>query len=98
VVQLTQAGEATFLRLQQAAIACHARLRAGPADADLDNLSDLPGQLPANAGRTEEGAPPWAGLAESRRQKCTGSAPPTSSGQSPGYGRAPTIPTLGYRI
>jgi MarR family transcriptional regulator, transcriptional regulator for hemolysin len=69
VVQLTQAGEATFLRLQRAAIACDARLRAGLADADLDNLSDLPGQLAANVGRTEEGSPPRAGLAESRRQK-----------------------------
>jgi hypothetical protein len=39
------------------------------ADADLDNLSDLLGQVAANAGATEDGAPPWAGLAESRRQK-----------------------------
>lgn len=69
VVQLTEAGEAAFLRLQQAAIAFDARLRAGLADDDLDNLSDLLGQLAANAGATEDGTPPWAGLAESRRQK-----------------------------
>jgi MarR family transcriptional regulator for hemolysin len=64
VVELTEAGEAMFLRLQQAAAAFDARLRAGLAEADLDHLSDLLGQLAANAGGTEDGAPPWAGLAE----------------------------------
>jgi MarR family transcriptional regulator for hemolysin len=70
VVGLTDAGEAAFLRLQQAAIAFDARLRAGLADADLDNLSDLLGKLAANVGAAREagGAPPWAGLAESRQQ------------------------------
>jgi MarR family transcriptional regulator for hemolysin len=64
VVELTEAGEAAFLRLQQAAIAFDARLRAGLADADLDHLSDLFDQLAANAGGTADGVPPWAGLAE----------------------------------
>ena len=68
VVELTDAGEAAFLRLQQAAIAFDARLRAGLADADLDHLSDLLGRLAANVGRAEDAAPPWAGLAEPRRQ------------------------------
>ncbi len=63
VVELTEAGEAMFARLQQAAVAFDARLRAGLADADLDRLGDLLGQLAANAGG-EEGGPPWAGLAE----------------------------------
>ncbi len=67
VVELTEAGEAAFLRLQQAAIAFDARLRAGLADADLHNLSDLLGQLAANTGGTADGAPPWAGLAAPRR-------------------------------
>jgi MarR family transcriptional regulator, transcriptional regulator for hemolysin len=67
VVELTDAGEAAFLRLQQAAIAFDVRLRAGLADADLDQLSDLLGRLAANVG-AEGGAPPWAGLAEPRRQ------------------------------
>ena len=66
VVELTEAGEAAFLRLQQAAIAFDARLRAGLAEADLDDLSRLLGKLAGNAGG-EDGAPPWAGLAESRR-------------------------------
>lgn len=70
VVALTEAGEAAFVRLQQAAIAFDARLRAGLADADLDNLSDLLGRLATNVGAAGEagGAPPWAGLAESRQQ------------------------------
>src|SRR5438445_4622374 len=63
VVQLTQAGEAAFGRLQQAAIAFDTGLRAGLADADLDTLSGLLGQLAANAGGSQDGAPPWAGLA-----------------------------------
>jgi MarR family transcriptional regulator, transcriptional regulator for hemolysin len=68
VVELTDAGEAAFVRLQQAALAFDARLRAGLADADLDSLRDLLGRLAANVGGTEDGAMPWAGLAEPRRQ------------------------------
>ncbi len=67
VVELTEAGEAMFGRLQQAAIAFDARLRAGLSEADLDSLRALLGRLAANAGDTEEGAMPWAGLADSRR-------------------------------
>jgi MarR family transcriptional regulator, transcriptional regulator for hemolysin len=65
VVTLTQAGEAAFDRLREAAIAFDARLRAGLTDADLATLSALLGQLAANAG-AEEAAPPWAGLADRR--------------------------------
>jgi len=68
VVELTEAGEAAFLRLQRAAIAFDARLRTGLADADLDILGDLLGRLAANVG-TEDGSPPWAGLAEPRPQR-----------------------------
>jgi MarR family transcriptional regulator, transcriptional regulator for hemolysin len=65
VVELTEAGQAAFGRLQQAAIAFDARLRAGLADADLDQLSDLLALLTANAGGDQAGdAMPWAGLAE----------------------------------
>jgi MarR family transcriptional regulator for hemolysin len=69
VVELTEAGEAAFLRLQQAAIAFDARLRAGLADADLDTLANLLGKLAANVDGPEDAAPPWAGLAEPGRQK-----------------------------
>ena len=67
VVELTEAGEAMFGRLQQAAIAFDARLRAGLSEADLSSLRALLGSLAANAGGTDEGAMPWAGLADSRR-------------------------------
>jgi len=66
VVALTEAGEAMFGRLQQAAIAFDAQLRTGLPEADEDNLRALLGRLAANAGSTEEGAMPWAGLADSR--------------------------------
>jgi len=68
VVTLTEAGEAAFLRLRNAATAFDARLRAGLDDADLDTLDRLLGTLAANAGAAN-GAPPWAGLAERRRQE-----------------------------
>src|ERR1700751_3768451 len=61
VVELTDAGEGAFVRLQQAALAFDARPRAGLADADLDSLGDLLGRLAANVGGTEDGAMPWAG-------------------------------------
>ena len=66
VVELTEAGQAAFARLQQAAVAFDARLRAGLAEDDLDQLGDLLGRLTANAGGAEghDGALPWAGLAE----------------------------------
>jgi MarR family transcriptional regulator, transcriptional regulator for hemolysin len=69
VVELTDAGEAAFARLQRAALAFDAGLRAGLADADLDSLGDLLGRLAANVGGTEDGAMPWAGLAEPGRQR-----------------------------
>lgn len=64
VVKLTEEGEAAFTRLQQAAMAFDARLREGFTDADIDTLGGLLGRLSANAGGPEDGAPPWAGLAE----------------------------------
>jgi MarR family transcriptional regulator, transcriptional regulator for hemolysin len=57
VVVLTEAGEAAFTALREAAIAFDAKLRAGLADADLATLSTLLGQLAANAGPAEA-APP----------------------------------------
>jgi MarR family transcriptional regulator, transcriptional regulator for hemolysin len=67
LVELTEAGEEAFTRLQQAAIAFDARLRADLRDSDLDALSRLLGQLAANVGGAQNCAPPWAGLAESGR-------------------------------
>jgi MarR family transcriptional regulator for hemolysin len=66
VVELTEAGEAAFTRLQQAAVAFDTRLRDGLSESDLDTLDGLLGRLSANVGLTAEGAMPWAGLAERR--------------------------------
>jgi MarR family transcriptional regulator, transcriptional regulator for hemolysin len=69
VVELTEAGEATFTRLAQAAAAFDTKLRAGLSEPDLDRLGDLLARLAANAGGAEaDHAPPWAGLAEPGRR------------------------------
>jgi MarR family transcriptional regulator, transcriptional regulator for hemolysin len=49
VVTLTEAGEAAFLRLREAAIAFDGQLRAGLSDAELATLSGLLVRLAANA-------------------------------------------------
>jgi MarR family transcriptional regulator for hemolysin len=65
VVTVTEAGEAAFLRLREAAIAFDTRLRAGLTPADLTTLSTLLAHLAANAGTPAgTGTPPWAGLAD----------------------------------
>ncbi len=67
VVTLTEAGEAAFVRLRDTAMAFDTKLRAGLADADLETLSALLGQLAANVdGEGEEAAPPWAGAVDRR--------------------------------
>ena len=68
VVALTEAGEAAFVRLREAAMAFDATLRVGLADADLETLSALLGHLAANAG-AEEATPPWAGRAAPPEQR-----------------------------
>jgi MarR family transcriptional regulator, transcriptional regulator for hemolysin len=65
VVTLTEAGEATFVRLRHTAIAFDAKLRAGVSDPDLATLSTLLGRLAANVG-TAEATPPWADLTDRR--------------------------------
>jgi MarR family transcriptional regulator for hemolysin len=47
-VRLTEAGDAAFLRLRDAAIAFDRRLRAGLAEADADTLDRLLRQLAGN--------------------------------------------------
>jgi MarR family transcriptional regulator for hemolysin len=63
VVQLTDAGEAAFARLLEAALTFDQRLRRGFTEAELTGLGDLLDRLSGNVGGPEGGAP-WAGLAE----------------------------------
>ncbi|HXZ63743.1 MAG TPA: MarR family transcriptional regulator [Streptosporangiaceae bacterium] len=65
IVQLTDAGDATFLRLRDAAIAFDRRLRRGLTDTELAALGDALNQLAANVGGAD-GQLPWAGLAADR--------------------------------
>jgi len=57
VVTLTDAGEAAFLRLREAAIAFDARLRAGFAEADLTTLAAGLDRLAANAANAASEVP-----------------------------------------
>ena len=64
VVELTEDGEAAFVRLPQAAVASDARLRDGFADAELDALGNQLNRLSVNVGEPPGERPPWTGLAE----------------------------------
>jgi MarR family transcriptional regulator for hemolysin len=66
VVALTEAGEAAFLRLRDAAMTFDRRLRRGVTAEEIKNLEGLLDRLAANAGAGARGAPPWAGLIERR--------------------------------
>jgi MarR family transcriptional regulator for hemolysin len=63
-VQLTEAGEAAFRRLRDAAAGFDGRLRDGLTEADLDTLGALLGRLSGNVAPGAGGGLPWAGLAE----------------------------------
>ena len=67
VVELTEAGQATFLRLRKAALAFDRRLRRGIADEQADELEQVLDRLVANVGTGEPGAAPWAGLIDRER-------------------------------
>jgi MarR family transcriptional regulator for hemolysin len=58
IVTLTEAGEAAFLRLREAAMTFDARLRAGFAEPDLAALAAGLDRLAANVG-SDDPAPPW---------------------------------------
>jgi MarR family transcriptional regulator, transcriptional regulator for hemolysin len=66
VVELTEAGEAAFVKLRQAATAFDKRLRRGLGDDDIAELERVLGQLVANVGEGEEGALPWSGLIDNK--------------------------------
>ena len=64
VVELTDAGEAAFLRLREAAMAFDHRLRRGVSANEEATLEDVLSRLAANVADNEQGAPPWVGLIE----------------------------------
>ena len=68
VVELTEDGQALFLRLRDTAVAFDTQLRNGLGDTELDTLRALLGRLAANVqpgADAAESTMPWAGLAES---------------------------------
>jgi MarR family transcriptional regulator, transcriptional regulator for hemolysin len=65
LVELTDAGEAAFMRLRGVAFAFDARLRQGVTDRDIAALDDLLDRLAANVAADRTGLP-WAGLAEEK--------------------------------
>jgi MarR family transcriptional regulator for hemolysin len=65
IVELTDAGEAAFLRLRDAAVEFDQRLRRGITAEELAGLEGLLGRLAANVETGSEGHAPWAGLIES---------------------------------
>jgi MarR family transcriptional regulator, transcriptional regulator for hemolysin len=64
VVELTDAGEAAFLGLRDAAVAFDRRLRRGITTTELASLEALLGRLATNVGTGQEGSPPWTELIE----------------------------------
>jgi MarR family transcriptional regulator for hemolysin len=62
VVELTEAGEAAFLRLRDTAVAFDRRLRRGISADQLASLNHLLDQLAANVEPSPDGSLPWAGL------------------------------------
>ncbi|MBY8879181.1 MarR family winged helix-turn-helix transcriptional regulator [Actinacidiphila acidipaludis] len=78
VVELTEEGEAAFLRLRDTAVEFDRRLNAGLSDDDREVLDALLTRLAANVGTgsADDASPPWAGLAER----------PGSTGRSGGGG------------
>lgn len=66
VVELTDAGEAAFLRLRDAAIAFDRRLKRGMSADELATLRELLGRLAGNVAKSDDAAPPWSGLVDGR--------------------------------
>lgn len=77
IVELTEAGNALFLALRDAAISFDGRLRQGLAERDLHRLGRLLDRLADNVGGTGEG-PAWTGLADA-----TSPGRPTSQAKHP---------------
>ena len=62
VVELTDAGEAAFLRLREAAMAFDRRLRRGVSADEEATLEEVLSRLTVNVAGKTSSAPPWVGL------------------------------------
>jgi MarR family transcriptional regulator, transcriptional regulator for hemolysin len=67
IVELTEAGEAAFLRLRTAALAFDRRLSTGIDEEQATELGRALDRLVANVGTGAPGAAPWAGLIDHDR-------------------------------
>jgi len=79
IVETSDAGDALFLRLRDAAANFDRQLRQGLDEPSIARLRDLLDGLASNVGG-DTGGHPWAGLAEGRSAS-RGPGPPTGSGR-----------------
>jgi MarR family transcriptional regulator for hemolysin len=68
LVELTDAGEAMFVRLRDTAVAFDRRLRRGLGAEELAALEGLLGRLASNVTDGGQAEAPWAGLVEQPRR------------------------------
>ncbi len=66
VVELTESGEAAFLRLRKAAVAFDQQLRGGMTDEEIASLQGALDQLAQNVGTFENTSHPWLGLMDDK--------------------------------
>jgi MarR family transcriptional regulator, transcriptional regulator for hemolysin len=88
LVELTKAGEESFLRLRDAAMAFNQRLTGGFSDVERDGFGALLDRLVANVGGSNAAAPPWAGLAEPSRSPGRSGLAPLASTPDCGSGES----------
>jgi MarR family transcriptional regulator for hemolysin len=66
VVELTESGEAAFLRLRTAAVAFDQRLRGGMTDDEIASLEVVLDRLAHNVGTSENTSHTWLGLMDDK--------------------------------
>jgi MarR family transcriptional regulator for hemolysin len=67
VVELTESGEAAFLRLRTAAVSFDQQLRGGMTDEEIASLQGVLDRLAQNVGTYENTSHPWLGLMDDKR-------------------------------
>ena len=67
VVELTESGEAAFLRLRKAAVAFDQQLRGGMTDEEIASLRGVLDRLAQNVTTYENASHPWFALVDDQR-------------------------------